>query len=106
MRDFAVLRKDGTPAYQLACLVDDVLYGVNTVGRGQDLLPSTAAQAVLSDQLGYAPLFERIDFLHHPLISGPDGAKLSKSAGSAGGADSFTAALVGELHALVEGWMA
>lgn len=82
MPDFVVRKKDGRPSYQPACVVDDILFGINTVGRGQDLLPSTAAQAVLSEWLGVGDLFERIRFLHHPLIVDGDGEKLSKSAGA------------------------
>ncbi len=82
MPDFVVRKKDGRPSYQPACVVDDGLFGVNTIGRGQDLLPSTAAQAVLSELMGYGNLFERILFLHHPLLKGSAGAKLSKSAGA------------------------
>jgi len=47
MGDFVVRKKDGAPSYQLACVVDDYLFGINRVGRGQDLLASTAAQALL-----------------------------------------------------------
>lgn len=84
MPDFAVRKKDGKPSYQTACVVDDALFGINRVGRGEDLLASTAAQAVLSDMLGYGNLFDRITFLHHPLVSSPGGGKLSKSAGAKG----------------------
>ena len=80
--DFALVNRDGRPSYQLACTVDDYDYGINLCARGRDLLPSTAAQAVISDLLGYAPLFERIVFFHHPLLKTPDGKKLSKSAGA------------------------
>ncbi len=85
MPDFVVRKKDGRPSYQPACVVDDVIFNINYVGRGEDLLPSTAAQAVLSEMLGFAPLFERISFVHHPLVTSTDGAKLSKSAGNAEG---------------------
>ncbi len=105
MPDFAVRRKNGRPSYQPACVVDDVLFGVNTVGRGQDLLPSTAAQSVLSRLMGYGDLFERIGFLHHPLVEGNDGKKLSKSAG----ADSVSALESGfrieALDRLVGAWL-
>ncbi|MEM9929536.1 MAG: glutamate--tRNA ligase family protein [Bacteroidota bacterium] len=84
MPDFVVCKKDGRPSYQPACVVDDVYFNVNRVGRGKDLLPSTAAQAVLSEALGYDSLFERIDFLHHPLLTDAQGSKLSKSAGAIG----------------------
>lgn len=103
--DFVVRAKAGRPSYQLACTVDDQLYGINTIGRGQDLLPSTAAQTVLSDLLGYESLFERIDFLHHPLITGPDGEKLSKSAGAQGISESFEPADLEVLNSLVSGWL-
>jgi glutamyl/glutaminyl-tRNA synthetase len=65
--------------------VDDVAFKINRVGRGQDLLPSTAAQAVLAEMMGFAPLFERINFVHHPLVVATNGEKLSKSAGNAEG---------------------
>lgn len=105
MRDFAVVRKDGTPAYQLACVVDDFLWDVNIIGRGQDLLPSTAAQIVLSDAIGYPPLLGRARFLHHPLLRGADGEKISKSAGHQGRPHPFAAGTVAELRGLVAGWL-
>jgi glutamyl/glutaminyl-tRNA synthetase len=85
MPDFVVRKKDGRPSYQPACVVDDVAFKINRVGRGQDLLPSTAAQAVLAEMMGFAPLFERINFVHHPLVVATNGEKLSKSAGNAEG---------------------
>ena len=84
MPDFVVRKKDGRPSYQPACVVDDAFYNINRIGRGEDLLPSTAAQAVLSEMMGYPPLFDRISFVHHPLVLGRGGEKLSKSAGSTG----------------------
>ena len=105
MRDFAVRRRDGTPSYQLACTVDDLTFGITTVGRGQDLLPSTAAQLLLADLLGYAPATDRMTFVHHPLVTDPDGAKLSKSAGAAAAPVDFTDATLGELRKLVAGWL-
>ena len=80
MPDFAVRKKDGRPSYQLACTVDDLHFGVTHCARGEDLRASTAAQALVSDLLGYPRLADRIQFLHHPLLR--DGAgKLSKSSG-------------------------
>ncbi len=78
MRDFVVLRKELTPAYQIASLADDIDMGVNLVVRGRDLLPSTAAQLFLSQALG-SPEFEQTQWYHHPLLSQTDGTKLSKS---------------------------
>jgi glutamyl/glutaminyl-tRNA synthetase len=61
--------------------VDDTRQGVNLVVRGEDLAASTGRQIMLATRLGRKepPLF-----LHHPLITGTDGAKLSKRDGSTG----------------------
>ena len=42
--DFIVAKGDGTPAYQLAVVVDDQAMGVTEVIRGRDLIPSTYRQ--------------------------------------------------------------
>ncbi|HSK12719.1 MAG TPA: glutamate--tRNA ligase family protein [Phnomibacter sp.] len=80
MGDFIVRRRDGRPAYQVASLCDDLLYNINMVVRGEDLLGSTAAQIFLGGAL-HAGAFEHIQWVHHPLIGDEKNAKLSKSAG-------------------------
>lgn len=80
--DFVVRRKDALPAYQLASLLDDLNFGITHIIRGEDLLGSTAAQHYLAACLN-TEAFQGIRFLHHPLILDEQGAKLSKSAGSA-----------------------
>jgi len=105
MPDFAVRKKDGNPSYQTACTVDDALFAINHVGRGEDLLASTAAQAVLSDLLDYGDLFGRIRFLHHPLIMAEGGEKLSKSAGATGVSALKKELAAEEIFALAESWM-
>jgi len=50
--DFVLVRGDGTPAYNLAVVVDDGLQGVDQVVRGADLLSSSPRQAWLATQLG------------------------------------------------------
>jgi glutamyl-tRNA synthetase len=79
--DFVVRRRDGLPAYQLSTVVDDAHFGVNYVVRGQDLLPSTAAQGYLAGWLPSSPL-AGVRFYHHPLVQNHQGLKLSKSAGA------------------------
>jgi glutamyl/glutaminyl-tRNA synthetase len=81
MRDFVVRKKDGFPAYQLSSVVDDIHFGIDLVVRGEDLRASTAAQRYLASVLGVAE-FERVRFVHHPLLMAEDGGKLSKSAGA------------------------
>jgi len=72
--DFAVRRGPDEYLYQLAVVVDDALSGVNQVVRGDDLLPSTPRQIYLQRMLGIATP----EYCHLPLVTGPDGSKLSK----------------------------
>ena len=72
--DFILRRGDGEFAYQLAVVVDDYLAGVNQVVRGEDLLSSTPRQIYLQRLLS----LPRPDYCHLPLVTGSDGAKLSK----------------------------
>ena len=75
--DFVVGKTDGTPAYQLAVVVDDAAMGITEVLRGDDLLPSAFRQLELYEALGAAPPA----FAHVPLVVGPDGRRLSKRHG-------------------------
>lgn len=78
MGDFVLWRRDDSPAYQLASLADDLDDGINFIVRGNDLLVSTAAQIFLAGLLDQND-FARASFLHHQLLLGLEGAKLSKS---------------------------
>ena len=72
--DFVVRRADGVFAYQLAVTVDDALSGVTEVVRGCDLMPSAHLQIFLYKKLGFTvPAFR-----HLPLLTAPDGRRLSK----------------------------
>lgn len=72
--DFVLTRSDGSPLYNLCCVVDDALLGITHVIRGADHVDNTRRQVLLYDALG----FERPEFAHLPLVSG-----LSKRHGSA-----------------------
>ena len=72
--DFVVWRHDGVPAYQLACVVDDVAMRVTEVVRGEDLLRSTARQLVLYRAFGFTPPA----FYHCPLVTDDRGVRLAK----------------------------
>jgi glutamyl-tRNA synthetase len=76
--DFVVRRNDGTPAYQLAVVVDDDAQGIGEVVRGADLADSTPRQILLSRLLG---LPEPV-YVHVPLVLGPDGRRLAKRHGA------------------------
>jgi glutamyl-tRNA synthetase len=75
--DFVVWKSAGTPAYQLAVVVDDAATGVTEVVRGDDLIPSTPRQLLLYRALGHPPPA----FAHVPLVVGPDGRRLAKRHG-------------------------
>ena len=75
--DFPLTRFDGTPAYQLACVVDDHAMGIDLVMRGDDLLSSTPRQILLYRALGWSPP----RFAHVPLVIGADGKRLAKRHG-------------------------
>jgi glutamyl-Q tRNA(Asp) synthetase len=73
--DFVIKRKDGSPSYQLAVVVDDADQHVTDIVRGADLLDSTPWQMVLQDALG----LDRPRYAHLPLIVEDSADKLSKS---------------------------
>jgi glutamyl-tRNA synthetase len=76
--DFVVRRNDGTPAYQLAVVVDDAAQGIGEVVRGADLADSTPRQILLSRLLG----LPEPTYAHVPLVLGPDGRLLAKRHGA------------------------
>ncbi len=77
--DFVLLRADGLWAYQLAVVVDDGWQGITHIVRGEDLADNTPRQIHLQRCLGLpTPVY-----LHTPLVSLPDGRKLSKQHGAA-----------------------
>jgi glutamyl-tRNA synthetase len=75
--DFVIAKSDGSPAYQLAVVVDDHDMGITEVVRGDDLIPSTFRQLALYDAFGWTPP----QFAHVPLVIGPDGRRLAKRHG-------------------------
>jgi glutamyl-Q tRNA(Asp) synthetase len=74
--DVLIRDRLGHWTYQFAVVVDDLDQGVDLVIRGEDLVASTGRQIQIGRLLGreVPPRF-----LHHPLVTHPDGRKLSKS---------------------------
>ena len=73
-----LLRADGTPTYQLASAVDDVDFAITHVIRGSDHRANADLQSQLIRALGAEPP----EFVHHGLLLGDDGTKLSKRHGA------------------------
>jgi tRNA synthetases class I (E and Q), catalytic domain len=71
-----LLREDGSPTYHLASVVDDVDFGITQIIRGNDHRPNEELHRRLFAALGAEPP----EFVHHGLILGEDGKKLSKRA--------------------------
>jgi len=78
-----LLRADGTPTYQLASAVDDVDFEITHVIRGSDHRANAELQAALIRALGAEPP----EYIHHGLLLGEDGHKLSKRHGASSLAD-------------------
>jgi len=77
--DFIIRRDDGTAAFFFCNAVDDSAMGVTQVLRGDDHLTNTPRQLLLLDALG----LRRPGYGHVGLLTGEDGAPLSKRHGSA-----------------------
>jgi glutamyl-tRNA synthetase len=78
LRDFVLMRSDGTPVFLLAVAVDDMLMGITHVIRGDDLLESGPRNVAVIEALGGTPPA----YAHVPQVHGSDGKPLSKRHGS------------------------
>jgi glutamyl-tRNA synthetase len=77
LRDFVIVRSDGSPVFLLAVAVDDMLMEVTHVVRGDDLLASAPRNAAVIEALG-----GRVPaYAHLPQVLGPDSKPLSKRHG-------------------------
>jgi glutamyl-tRNA synthetase len=76
--DIVILKSDGTPTYNFACVVDDIEMGITHVIRGDDHISNTPKQIALYRAFGKeAPVMA-----HIPLILGEDRSRLSKRHGA------------------------
>jgi glutamyl/glutaminyl-tRNA synthetase len=78
-----LLRPDGTATYQLASVVDDLELEITHIIRGSDHRPNLEIQQRIARALGR----ELPEVIHHGLVLGDDGRKLSKRHGHASVAD-------------------
>lgn len=76
--DFILIKSDGHPAYNFACVIDDAAMQISHVIRGDDHISNTPRQLLLYEALGFNPP----QFVHLPMIWGPDRTRLSKRHGA------------------------
>lgn len=75
--DFILVKSDGLPTYNYACVIDDTEMAISHVIRGEEHLSNTPRQVLLYDALGLAaPVFAHIS-----LILAEDRTKMSKRKG-------------------------
>ncbi|MDR2395097.1 MAG: glutamate--tRNA ligase [Endomicrobium sp.] len=75
--DFVIMKANGVPTYNFACVIDDYLMKITHVLRGDDHISNTPKQMQLYTALDW-PMPR---FAHLSMILGPDGARLSKRHG-------------------------
>ena len=75
--DFVLMKANGVPTYNFACVVDDYLMKITHVVRGDDHISNTPRQLNIFKALGWA----MPQFAHLSMILGSDGARLSKRHG-------------------------
>jgi glutamyl-tRNA synthetase len=77
--DPVLIKSDGMPVYHFASVVDDHLMEISHVLRSEDWIPSTPIHIMLYEAFGWTPP----EFVHVPLVLGPDRKKLAKRRGHA-----------------------
>lgn len=78
LQDQVLIKSDGYPAYNFACVIDDANMEITHVIRGDDHISNTPKQLVLYEALGIRPP----KYAHIPLIMAEGGGKLSKRTGA------------------------
>ncbi|MEW6102007.1 MAG: glutamate--tRNA ligase [Candidatus Omnitrophota bacterium] len=78
IKDQVLIKSDGTPTYNFACVVDDATMDITHVIRGDDHISNTPKQILIYQALG----FKIPEFAHLPLILGAEGGRLSKRTGA------------------------
>lgn len=75
VESFVIIKEDGIPTYNFACAVDDMLYDIHFVVRGEDHVSNTPKQILIHRSLGYEKV---LGYAHLPIILGESGGKMSK----------------------------
>ena len=76
--ELVLIKSDKTPAYNFACVIDDIDMNISHIIRGDDHISNTNKQLALYNALDVKPP----KFAHIPLILAPDKSRLSKRFGA------------------------
>jgi glutamyl-tRNA synthetase len=76
--DLILRRSDGSPTYHLAVVADDISMGITHIIRGDDHVNNTPRQIHIYQALGES----LPQYIHVPMILGPDRTRLSKRHGA------------------------
>ena len=76
--DNIIMKSNGMPTYNFACVIDDNAMHITHVIRAEEHLSNTPKQVILYEALGY----KIPQFAHLPMILAPDRSKLSKRHGA------------------------
>lgn len=79
LKDFVIVRSDGSPVFHLGNVVDDITMGITHVIRGDDHVENTFKHVAMYEALGIAPPV----FAHLPMIVNAQGRPYSKRDGAA-----------------------
>lgn len=72
---FVIVRDDKIPTYNFACAVDDMIYDISFIIRGEDHTSNTPKQMLVHKKLGYT---KEIKYAHLPIILNTESRKMSK----------------------------
>lgn len=78
--DFVIMKSNGTPTYNFAVVIDDMLMKISQIIRGEDHISNTPKQILIYEALGA----KVPEFGHLGMILAPDRSKLSKRHGATG----------------------
>jgi glutamyl-tRNA synthetase len=103
IKDQVLIKSDGMPAYNFACVIDDALLEITHIIRGDDHISNTPKQIMLYDAFG----FKIPKFAHIPLIMSEQGTRMSKRTGATPISEYKTAGYLPEAlvnYLLLLGW--
>ena len=78
IKDQVLMKSDGTPTYNFACVIDDAMMKITHIIRGDDHISNTPKQVMFYEAM-CLPLPK---FAHIPLILSKDGGRMSKRHGA------------------------